>query len=135
VANAFVPFNQQMAELAKTVPGRDDVPADVKASFDALEKARAAVAPKFAVPAGGRRGGAGGGRGGPPSVLTQVGQAKNGMMGGMWPTAQTMRSYESARKDTPSAIDEANALFTKATAVAAALAKYNLTLTAPAPVR
>jgi len=136
VANAFTPFNRQMAELAKTVPDRDDVPADVKASFDALEKARSALAPKFAIPAGGRRGfGGARGGGGTPSVLTRLGQAKNGLMGGMWPTAQTMNSYESARKDTPSAINEANALFSKAAAVSAALAKYAITLTPPTPVR
>ena len=67
--------------------------------------------------------------------MTQVGQAKNGLMGGMWPTAQTMTSYEKAKADAPAAVSEANALFTKAAAVSAALAKYNVTLTAPTPVR
>jgi len=134
VANAFVPFNRQMAELAKSVPGNADVPADVKASFDALEKARAELAPTFAIPAGGRRG-FGRGGGGTPSVLTRIGQAKNGLMGGMWPTAQTIDTYESVKKDAPAAITKANALFTQAAAVSAALAKHNVTLTAPTPVR
>ena len=135
VANALTPFNRQMAELVKVIPGRDDIPADVKASLEALEKARAEVAPKFAIPAGGRGFGGGRGGGGTPSVLTQIGQAKNGLMGGMWPTAQTIKSYEKAKADTPGAVNEANALFTKAAAVSAALAKYNLALTAPTPIR
>ncbi|HWK11583.1 MAG TPA: hypothetical protein VNR64_16105, partial [Vicinamibacterales bacterium] len=61
-------------------------------------------------------------------------QAKNGLMGGMWPTEQTLKSYREAKTDTPKAVADANAIFAKAKTVGADLAKYNLTLTAPEPV-
>jgi hypothetical protein len=60
-------------------------------------------------------------------------QAKNGMMGGMWPTQMTMTAYEEAKKGVPAAITEATALIAKAQAVSAALAKHNITLTMPPP--
>ena len=66
------------------------------------------------------------------NILTKVGQAKNGLMGGIWPTEQTMRAYNEAKIDVPKDIAEGNALFAKAAAMSATLAKYNLTLTAPA---
>ena len=132
VANALTPFNRQMAGLAKAIGGRADVAADVKAAFDALEKARAAIAPKFALPAGR---GFGGGGGASDSLLVKVGQAKNGLMGGLWPTATTLKALEDARRDVPKAVADANALFTRAATVAEALAKYDLKLTAPAIVK
>jgi hypothetical protein len=130
-ANALAPFNTRMAEIVKEIEGRSDLPADVKTSFDMLNKELAALAPKLAPPAGGR--GRGGGRGGAgDSVLGRIGQAKNGMMGGMWPTEQTLRAYTQAKADVPKVIAEAHALFTKAAAVSAVLAKHNITLTVPA---
>jgi hypothetical protein len=54
-------------------------------------------------------------------------------MGGMWPTDQTMRAYTDAKTQMPKLMVEANALFTKATALSSALAKHNLTLAAPIP--
>ena len=67
------------------------------------------------------------------SPLGRVGQAKNGMMGGMWPTQATMTAYNDAKSGTPKLFAEANALFTKATALSSALAKHSITLTVPAP--
>ena len=56
----------------------DDVPADVKASFDAFKKDLEALAPRLAAPQGGR-GGGGGGRGKNESLAAKLGQAKNGL--------------------------------------------------------
>ena len=59
VQTALRPLNTRMAELAKEIAGRNDVPADVKATFEAFNKDLAAFAPKFAPAAFGRGGGAG----------------------------------------------------------------------------
>jgi photosystem II stability/assembly factor-like uncharacterized protein len=136
VATALAPFNSRMAEVAKEIGGRSDVPADVKASFEALNKELSVLMPKFAAPAGGR-GAGGGGRGGGAgdSVLVRVGQAKNGLMGGMWPTEQILRAYGDAKIDVPKAIAEANAFFAKAAALSGTLATYKVSLTAPPPVK
>jgi photosystem II stability/assembly factor-like uncharacterized protein len=145
VATALGPFNTRMTELAKEIAGRNDIPADVKASFDAANKQLAALAPKFAGGGAGGRGGAGGGAAGgagggrgvtpTPSPLARLTQAKNGLMGGMWPTGQTMRAYDDSKTQVPAAIVEANALFTKAAALSTALGKYNVKLEVPQPVK
>jgi hypothetical protein len=84
---------------------------------------------------GGGRGGGGGGRGGnDPSLTGRIAQAKNGMMGGMWPTSITMKAYTDARTEAPKTLADANALFAKAASVSASLAKYDLKLDAPKPV-
>jgi hypothetical protein len=100
--------------------------------------------PKFAVAGGGR---GGGGRGGaqpaatpgqappPVSVTGRITQAKNGMMGGMWPTAQTMGAYNDAKSLAPKAMAEANAVITKAAVLSTMLAKHKVTLTAPEPIK
>jgi hypothetical protein len=184
-SSALTPFNTRMTELAKEIAGRSDVPPDVKASFEAVNKELATVVPKFAAGAafgrgGGGGGGAGaagaagaavagpgaagaagvagaagaagaaaggagaaaqagggGGRGGgaAPSPIARLGQAKNGLMGGMWPTEQTMKSYADSKTDVPKAVTDLNALFAKAATLSTTLAKYKLTLTAPAPIK
>jgi len=48
VQNALRPLNTRMTELAKEIAGRNDLPADVKATFEAFNKDLAAFAPKFA---------------------------------------------------------------------------------------
>ena len=85
-------------------------------------------------PAGGRGGGGGGRGGGDTSVVGKIGQAKNGLSGGMWPTSITMKAFNDAKADAPKALSDANALFAKAAALGTALSKYNVTLTAPKPV-
>ncbi len=137
VANQINAVNAGLPELAKELSGRNDVPDDVKAAFEAFRKEWTAFAPKFASPAGFGRGGGGGGRGGAASlsVLARIAQAKNGMMGGMWPGDAVMRAYNEAKTETPKAIADANALFAKAAAQSAALEKYKLTLKAPEPVK
>jgi photosystem II stability/assembly factor-like uncharacterized protein len=143
VANALTPLNTKVTEITTTISSRTDIPADVKASFDALSKELAGLMPKFAQPAGGRGGfgggaGAGGGgrgAGASESVLVQIGQAKNGLMGGMWPTVQTTKAYTEAKTKTPKAIADANALLARATELSTTLAKHNVTLTVPPPLR
>ena len=91
------------------------------------------------VPAFGGRGfgGGGGGRGGGAgdSLVARVGQAKTGLMGSLWPTELTMRAYTDSKAQLPKAIADANSLFTRAATLGSALTKYNLTLTAPTPVK
>jgi photosystem II stability/assembly factor-like uncharacterized protein len=132
VGNALAPFNTRMGELTKEIEGRTDLPADVKDMFASVNKDLAAIAPTFAPPAGGRgRGGRGGAAADNP--VARAALAKNALMGGMWPTDQTMRAYTDAKTQMPKLMVEANALFTKATALSSALAKHNLTLAAPTP--
>jgi hypothetical protein len=157
VSTALRPLNTRMAELAKEIASRDDVPADVKASFDAFNKDLAAFAPKFAPQAFGRGGGAGPGGAGPAgaapaaaqtggapggaaatppvNLLTRIGQAKNGLMATMPVTEQTTRAYTESKTQVPKAIVDANALFARAAALSTSLAQYKLTLPAPAAVK
>ncbi len=137
VSNALGPFNTRMQEIAKEIGGRSDVPAEVKTEFEAVNKALAAVVPKFAPGGGGRGGGGGGGRGAtpPPSPAARVAQAKNGLMGGMPPTDATLRAYNDGKVQLPQAVAEANGVFTKAAALSTSLGKFKIALTAPAPVK
>src|SRR5262249_6732777 len=113
--------------------GRNDVPADVKSSFEAFKADLAKLAPKLAAPAGGR---GGGGRGGANENLAALlGQAKNGYMGGMVVGDQTTRAYTEVKAQTPKAVTDLNAVIAKASAVSASLAKYSLTLTVPQAVK
>jgi hypothetical protein len=129
-------LNRQATQLTQEIAAKSDIPADVKASFDSLKADVAALAPKLPAPgAGGGRGGGGGGRGAADASLTgKIGQAKNGMMGGMWPTSITMKAYTDSKAEAPKTLSDANALFAKAAAVSTSLAKYNLKLEAPKPV-
>jgi hypothetical protein len=132
-ATAHGALTRQIAELGKTIEARSDVPDDVKASFDAFRKELAGLAPRLTLPQG--RGGGGAGRGGAPeSLVARVGQAKNGLMAGMSPADPTIRAYTEVKAQTPKAIADMNAAIAKATILSSALAKYNLTLTVPAPI-
>ena len=120
-----------MGELVKEIGSRNDIPADVKAAVDGFTKELAAVVPKFAAGGGGRGGGGGGGRrpraapGQAPPPVSVAGasrQAKNGLMGGMWPTSMTTRAYDDAKALAPKAMAEANAVIAKAAALSATLA-------------
>ena len=162
VTAAVNPLNTRVTELAKEIPGRSDVPADVKAQFDAISKQLAAVMPKVTAGGGFGRGGAGaggaggaagvpgtggapgaagaqagGGRGAaqPPSVVARIGQAKNSLMGGMPPTQQAMKAYTESKVEFPKLVTEVNGMFTKAAALSAALAKYNVKLDVPQPIK
>jgi hypothetical protein len=132
---AFTSLTRQMTELATTIGGRTDVPADVKASFDAFNKELAVLAPKLATPQGGRGGGGGGGgRGANESLAAKLGQAKNGLTAGMSPADPTVRAYTEVKAQTPKAIIDLNAAIARAGTLSTTLQKYNLTLTVPSPV-
>jgi hypothetical protein len=133
-ASQFVPVQRQMPEVMKQVAAKADLPADVKGQAEAFDKEATEMAAKL-VPAGGGRGRGGRGGGGTPGPIARAGQAKNGMMGGMWPTQATLDAYTEARTGVPGAIAEANALLTKARALSAALAKHGIKLDVPAPAR
>lgn len=127
-------LQREAAAIASAMGSRTDVPADVKTSFEAFNKELTALAPKFVVPQGGR----GGGRGAAPTgdqPMTRAAQAKNGLMATMPITEGTTRAYADARAQMPKAVTEASALFAKAATLSTTLAKYNLTLTAPAPIK
>jgi len=124
---------QQITQLATTLNDRSDVPADVKSAFEAVKKDVEALAPKLAIPAGGR---GGGGRGNAPeALLAKIGQAKNGLMAGMTPGEQTTTAYADAKTQAPKAIADLNAVIAKAAPLASSLTRYNLTLTVPPPVK
>jgi photosystem II stability/assembly factor-like uncharacterized protein len=135
-AAGLASLNRQLAQIAQDAGSRSDLPPDVKSAIDSLRSDVTALAAKLpAGGGGGGRGGGGGGRGGPdPSVTGRIGQAKNGMMGGMWPTSMTMKAYTDSKTEAPKALSDANALFAKAATVSTTLTKYNIVLTAPKPV-
>ena len=131
VAVKLSSLSAQAQNVAKELAARADVPAGVKTQFEDFNKELASVAPKF-ITEGGAAGGFGGGGGAPsPNVLTRIGQAKGGLMGGMIPTENTLKAYADAKTLTPAAIAEANAVIAKAPAVNAALASYNLKFDPP----
>ena len=142
VANALTPLNTKVAELASQVTGSTEIPADLKASFDQLNKELAELMPKFAQPTGGRGGGGAGaagggaGRGGAnESVMAQVAQAKNGLMGGMWPGEQTTKAYAEVKTKLPKAVADATALIARAQTLSTALTRYNITLPVTTPTK
>jgi photosystem II stability/assembly factor-like uncharacterized protein len=128
-------LNRQIAQLSTDVGGKSDIPADVKSAFEALKTDTAAMLTRLPpAPAGFGRGGGGGRGGNDPSLTGKIGQAKNGLMGGMWPTSVTMKAYNDARTDAPKVLADANALFAKAASMSTSLAKYSVKLDAPKPV-
>jgi hypothetical protein len=130
-------LNTRLPEVVKEAQGKGDVPADLKSSIEALQKEVATLAPKLVAAGGGRGfGGGGGGRGGAPDNLAaRLALAKNGLMGGMWPTEAVMKAYADSKTDVPKAIAEANSLFVRAATLGSALTRHSLTLTAPTPVK
>ncbi len=130
---AHAALTRQLADATTAIKDQSDVPADVKASVESLTKDVAALAPKLAVPAGGR--GGGGGRGNTDSLAAKLGQAKNGLTAGMSPADPTVRAYTEVKAQTPKAIADLNAAIARATTLAATLAKHNVSLTVPAPVK
>ena len=134
VAAGIAPLNTRLTELSKEAASKSDLPADLKASVDTLQKDVAELAPKLAMPLfGGRGGGRGGGAA--DSLVARLAQAKTAMMGGMWPTEASMRAYTDSKAQLPKAIADANVLFTRAATLGSALAKHSLTLTAPTPIK
>jgi photosystem II stability/assembly factor-like uncharacterized protein len=130
VIERIVPIQRQLPEVMKQVAGKTDLPADVKAQAETFNKEFTALAVRMIVQGGGRGGGRGGG-GAEPSPMARAAQAKNGMMGGMWPTKATMDAYAEAKAGVPAAITEADTMLTRAQALSTALGKHGITLTVP----
>ena len=96
-AGGVASLNRQLTQLSTDVGARTDVPADVKSQLDSLNRRDG----DGGEAAGRRRrrrarGGGGGGRGGDTTIVGKIGQAKNGLSGGMWPTSITMKAYSDA---------------------------------------
>jgi len=148
-ATALNSLFTQMTDLAPKVAGASNVPANVKAQFDAFHKEFDATRVKFGVPAqagggGGGRGGAGGGGGGgrgggapnPDDLNAKVSALKTQVLAFVEPPSDTlMRQYADAKSGLGKAIGDANAVIVKAMVLAPALKKYDLTLNVPAPVK
>ncbi len=131
-ANLLAPISRQLPEVAKTIAGRSDIPADVKASFEAFNKEMTAAVQRFAAATGGGgRGGRGGGATTEANPIARIGVAKNGLMAGMPATAQTIDAYNEAKAQAPRAIAGAAALVAKAAAMSETLAKHNIPLKVP----
>ena len=128
VAAQVIPIQRQLPDVMKQVAAKADLPADVKEQAEAFNKEFTALATRLVPPGGGRGGRGGGGAGAPPSAVARAAQAKNGMMGGMWPTETTMAAYREAKAGVPAAVTEANAALAKAQTLSAALAKHGITL-------
>jgi hypothetical protein len=129
---ALTPLGAGVAAIAKEIAGRSDIPADVRASVESFASDLGPVAARFAAPAGGRggppspaasAGQAGGGGAVMPqvSLAARIAQAKNGTMGGLWPTAQTLGAYEEAKALSPKAFVEANGVIARASALSGVL--------------
>src|SRR5207253_1011661 len=112
VGTAFNNLSRQVNTLSTTVASRNDVPADVKASLESFKKELDGLAPRLALPQGGRVGG--GGRGNNESLSAKVGQAKNGFMGGMVVGETTLRAYTEVKSQAPKAVTDLNAVIAKA---------------------
>jgi photosystem II stability/assembly factor-like uncharacterized protein len=131
VISSIAPVQRQMPEIMKQVASKSDLPAEVKTQAEAFQKELAEMMTSL-VPQGGRgRGGRGGG--GTPGPIARAAQAKNGMMGGMWPTQATMNAYDEAKSGFPGAVKQVNDMLKKAQALSAALSKHGITLNVPAP--
>ena len=133
VNGAIAALNRQMPDVAKAIGSRTDLPPDVRNSFEAVDKELLELTAKFAPPAAGRGGGGGGRGAAAENTVSRLTQAKNGLMGGMPPTARTLALYKQSKAEVPRAIDEALAFLTKAQTLSAALARHNLTLAMPSP--
>ena len=130
VISSIAPVRRQMPEVMKQVASKSDIPADVKAQAEAFNKELTQMMTTL-VPQGRGRGGGGGG--GTPSPIARIAQAKNGMMGGMWPTETTMNAYKEAKNGLPGAITGINEMLKKAQVLSSALARHAITLSVPAP--
>jgi photosystem II stability/assembly factor-like uncharacterized protein len=139
MAAAMAPFYVQMSDLAAKLPSMTNVPADVKASFAALNKEFDAVRVKFGVPAvagGGGRGGGGGAAVNNENLVARAGSVKSQLMA-FWemPGDALTKQYTEITSAFPKAAADVNAVYAKAASMSPTLKKYDLTLTVPAASR
>ena len=131
VTGPLAAVRTQMPALAKALEGRSDLPAELKSSFNEVDKELTAALARLAPPQQGR--GGGGGRGAAADTpAARLNQAKNGLMAGMPTTASTSDAYRRAKTEAPKAIEEARALLSRVQTLAAVLAKHSITLNVPA---
>jgi photosystem II stability/assembly factor-like uncharacterized protein len=130
---ALTPFNTRLGQVAQEVGGKADVPADVKARVESLSTEFGELAMNF-VPAVGGRGGGGRG-GGPVNPVVRMAQAKNGLMGGMWPTQTTLTAYTESKTEVTKLLAQVDTMLTRARSVSADLAKHGIQLEVPVSQR
>jgi len=145
VTTALDPFYAQMTDVAGKIGAMQNVPADVKAQFESLNKELDVVRAKFGVPippggfgSGGRggRGGFGGGGGNDGNVVNRVGQVKTQVMAfNEVPSDALVRRYNTVKTELTRAITEANNMLVKAMGVGQALKPHGVALTVPAPIK
>jgi hypothetical protein len=137
-ASALNTVYGQLADVAKKIGEKSDVPANVKSQFETFQKDMDATRKKFGVPlnanAGGR-GGGGGGRGGavdPENVFARGSGLKQSLMG-VWeaPSPAMARQYNEVKLTLPKAVADANALLARGASLSQALKKYDITLNVP----
>ncbi len=139
-ARALTTLSSQVADATAHAKDAPTVSATTRASLDEVAKALDAVRVKFGVGVAAVAGGRGAGRGGgaidPRDVLARAGALKTQIMA-FWETPSDALAKQAVeiREALPKAIAEANACLLKAMTVSQALAKANITLTVPAPVR
>jgi photosystem II stability/assembly factor-like uncharacterized protein len=146
MTNALGPLYTNMLDIAGKIQGMANVPAAVKAQFDAANKEFDGIRVKFGVPPAqlgpGGGGGGGGGRGGgpppnPANLAATVALVKSQILTFHdVPSDTLIKRAADVRATLPKAIAEANAfLVTKAMPLSAALKKHDVALTVPAPVK
>jgi len=146
VASALNQLYPQMTDIAGKIQGMSNVPAAVKAQFDAANKEFEAVRVKFGVPpqagggGGGRGGGGGFGGGGaaanPADLLARAGGVKGQMLSFQdTPSDSLLRQYNDVRLQLPRAITDANGFLIKAMTLSQALKPLGVALIVPAPVK
>jgi hypothetical protein len=135
VASALGTMMPQMKVIDSTLNARSDVPAAVKTQFASLKKEYDALAPHFGVGTAPATPPVGGGRGAGVVDTSVYGRtvALKGQLMNIWelPGEGLSRQYADVKVALPRELTAANAFMTQARAAAAALAKYNLTLTVP----
>ena len=149
MTNALNALYPQMTDLAGKIAGMTNVPAPVKAQFDAANKEFDAIRTKFGVPpaAGGGGGGRGGGGGGggfgggggaanDADLVGRAGTVKTQILAFVeTPSDSLMKRYQDVKLALPKAILDANAFLGRAMTLSQALKKSDVTLTVPAPVK
>ncbi|MCI0433729.1 MAG: hypothetical protein L0271_08765 [Gemmatimonadetes bacterium] len=136
VVSALNALHPQMADIAEKIGNRNDVPADVRSQFQALNGDYETVRVLLGVPTppqgGGRGGGGGFGGGGsvdPANVLASAIALKSSIMAFWEPPGRALvRQYEDVVPRLSRAITDATAILARASAMTSTLARYDLTL-------
>jgi hypothetical protein len=141
---ALSQLSTALADVAAKIPDA------MKPQFDALSKELEGVRTKFGIGAaappagggGGRGGGAGGGGfgggggGGSADITTRISAIKQLVMAFQdTPSDSVIRQYNEAKGSLAKTVTEANAVLVRAMALSQSLAKYDVTIKVPAPIK